>query len=363
MKNLTLLLLLSFVAVFGQDKITFTHQVDYVLVEKSSYSEKVDSIFINAYYNDKNDVLMTNIDFGKYFLSTGLIYDGNIYETQARFNQIKLTKPNYYSNIKSMNNFITNIQRIDKTDKINGKKCTYYAAKIKGDSVEFCMAKNNKINSFAAFNNELSDKGLLLKINIAKENFDFIYLDKKDINLTVDFNVKKEVANYRKTIEILKKEQEEYLESTEEVAVEEATDDETVAPPPVEIAKAEQMPSVGVKNYVEEYETYDKQKTLTENDLAINHLTKDDMYWKAVPTYCQKLDTVLPNLNNETYQQELKNYAGQVCDLYLSKSYNMVDFKGTLDEVRRSVLYMQTHFNTLKKSDQKKVIKFLDTLD
>lgn len=112
---------------------------------------------------------------------------------------------------------------------------------------------------------------------------------------------------------------------------------------------------------------FEYNSTFRENkgsQFAISELEKDSDLWKNIPAYCKDLDSIIPQMRNQKFQTELRNYAGQTCDMYLyDTAPNLVDFKSTLDEIRRSVEYVQKNTNKLYKKDQKAVQEFLKSLD
>lgn len=191
MKNLTLILLLCCVAVAGQNKITFTNQVDYVLVEKNSYSEKVDSTFIKTYYTTKGDIVVVDIKNHSY-PTTLFPYKGKVYEVDMHNNQIQTQLKNRET--LHLSNWFIDVQRTNKTDEVNGVKCNYYTA----HTFDLCMVENHKINTFSFLNNTLKDKGLLLKIKLKNKEEPLIYLGTKNIHKTVYFDVAKELAKHKK---------------------------------------------------------------------------------------------------------------------------------------------------------------------
>ena len=85
---------------------------------------------------------------------------------------------------------------------------------------------------------------------------------------------------------------------------------------------------------------------------------------KGTPQYCSNLHKDFPVFEHKEVARHLKNYAGQVCDMYLTQSYDeTVDEKGTMDEIRREVLYLLDIRDKLSKSDKKKLDKYLNQLD
>ncbi|MDR2205326.1 MAG: hypothetical protein LBE36_04130 [Flavobacteriaceae bacterium] len=116
---------------------------------------------------------------------------------------------------------------------------------------------------------------------------------------------------------------------------------------------------VNYNEYVSEY----KNDPNGEGSLAIDNMLSSDL-WKIIPEHCRNIDDNLPEFQNKELKKHLKNYVGQMCDMYLTQSdENNVAIKNTLDEIRREVLYLNENQDKLNESDKKKLKEYLDGLD
>lgn len=112
--------------------------------------------------------------------------------------------------------------------------------------------------------------------------------------------------------------------------------------------------------YVSEYAEMKPEGT----DYAIDQLEEDSPLWKTMPSYCQKVDSIVPNFSNAELKLHAKNYAGQICDMYLGEfSPENVWYKGTLDAIRAEQKYFSTIKEKLNNNDTKLLDEFLNSLD
>lgn len=116
--------------------------------------------------------------------------------------------------------------------------------------------------------------------------------------------------------------------------------------------------------YVVPYESTFKTISPETVDFAVSHLEKDSPLWKSMPNYCQKLDSIIPNFSNAELKLHAKNYAGQICDMYLGEfSSETVWYKGTLDAIRAEHTYFSKIRGSLNSNDTKLLDEFLNSLD
>ncbi len=118
--------------------------------------------------------------------------------------------------------------------------------------------------------------------------------------------------------------------------------------------------------YVSEYQSTYKTITPDTSDFAITSLTEDveSGYWKGIPTYCKKIDSIIPDFSDAELKNHAKNYAGQICDMYLGEFDGAsVWYKGTLDAIRAEQLYFNNNRDKLSKQDKELLDEFLNSLD
>lgn len=116
--------------------------------------------------------------------------------------------------------------------------------------------------------------------------------------------------------------------------------------------------------YVWEYEPGYQSKTYENTNLAINNIEPESTYWKGMPTYCKKIDEIIPNFSDAELVKHAHNYAGQICDMYMGEFEAAgVWYKGTLDAIRAEQLYFENNKDNFSKKDKKLLNEFLNSLD
>lgn len=154
--------------------------------------------------------------------------------------------------------------------------------------------------------------------------------------------------------------------SAAEIAAEKAnrmgeTEGEIITNTPIEITSEEVY---GEPYDYTKYESSYKGMTPETTNLAVTNMLKEmPNLQKSVPAYCAKLDEILPNFTDANLTMHAKNYAGQICDMYLGEFDGGVWYKGTLDAIRAEQLYFENNRDSFSKKDQKLVNEFLNSLD
>lgn len=118
--------------------------------------------------------------------------------------------------------------------------------------------------------------------------------------------------------------------------------------------------------YVSDYESSYKTVTPDTSNFAIESLMEDanSNYWKGMPTYCKKIDSVIPDFKDADLKKHAKNYAGQICDMYMGEFDGTgVWYKGTLDAIRAEQLYFNNNKDKFSKKDKELLDEFLNSLD
>lgn len=177
-------------------------------------------------------------------------------------------------------------------------------------------------------------------------------VSKKDAQMFYDF-LKKDIDDLKKSTQNSSVEQ---TESYTEPAI------DAVAYP------ADTIAAIGDSVYEEEPYTVDylseyKKSTPEESTFAFKSNDSDAVYWKVLPKYCKNLENQIPKFSNQEITKHAKNYAGQICDMYLGEFQSGVWYKGTLDAIRAEELYFINQRENWSKSDQKLVVEFLNSLD
>lgn len=282
------------------------------------------------------------------------------------------------------------IQNLKTKETILGNSCNNYLFTISNKSsqyndendstdgaVKVCIDEKNALNNvpvFIGIFNQMQNgkfpspdvKGLILKISIDKSDPNsFIQLTStKDKNNFVYFDHKMALKQEKSAIDSLIALRKEY---EREYPAEYAADSTMV----VADSAAVMVDSVATDyagNYddaesaILPYESVYKKRE-SEPSYAVKNMRNKDLFG-GIPKHCLNFDKDIPVLDNKKYRSHLSNYVGQMCDLYLGSIENSsVDFKGTVDEVRREILYFNKEENNLNKSDKKKVKNYLENLD
>lgn len=186
---------------------------------------------------------------------------------------------------------------------------------------------------------------------------------------TIKKNYVKSGLMPRKDAEIfynyLKKDIESLKKSNPKTAEQPATEDAVDAADAV-YAVTEPDDSVYYETYVSEYASAYKTMKPEDSNFAVTSLSEDSdsNYWKGIPAYCKKLDASVPNFSDEELKKRAKNYAGQICDMYLGEFDGTgVWYKGTLDAIRSEQLYFNNNKDKLSKKDKELLDEFLNSLD
>lgn len=115
-----------------------------------------------------------------------------------------------------------------------------------------------------------------------------------------------------------------------------------------------------IPEYKSTYKIEPKRDTV---NLAIENESSEH-FLKGIPKHCTNIDKEMPKFEMKDLDYHVKNYVGQMCDMYLTQSYaHSVAIKITLDEIRREALYLLHIREKLSDKDRKKLDKYLDSLD
>lgn len=118
--------------------------------------------------------------------------------------------------------------------------------------------------------------------------------------------------------------------------------------------------------YVSDYTSGYKTMKPEDSNFAITSLLSEpgSNYWKGMPSYCKKIDSIIPDFKDEELKKRAKNYAGQICDMYLGEfEGTAVWYKGTLDAIRAEQLYFNNNRDKFSKKDKELLDEFLNSLD
>lgn len=366
--------LISFALGISQEKkISFTKEISYQLVEKNG---RLGSI--KTYSSDNNEVL-TRISVKSYplqFFTDALGTSPVSLDMNNRLDGSDMATSMMYFGMGSYDNedlqeFVLESKKLNTKEIIAGISCSHYLINYRlkngemqnAEDFKLCIDDKSSYNNLPVLNGLLNFqkrakykssglKGLILKggpektydteyfaATSIKDSKDFVYFDHKK-TMTEQQRKRDSIM-----IEYQKKEAE-YSSLADSAAT------------AVDSAAAAYDSSYYIPEYISEY-----KKNHEDGGLAISTLPTDDL-WKGLPKHCRSIEKDLPEFKNKELKGHLKNYVGQMCDMYLTQSsYHSVGIKITLDEIRREVLYLNEIHEKLDVSDQKKLNNYLKNLD
>lgn len=366
------LLISSLFGIAQEKKISFTKELNYQMTNKNT-----SSVMLKIYASNNNEFLTKVVfnDIPLYYYTDGLGTSAVSPEISSRLTgsfglNSLLYGPGGSYDYEDKDEYTLETQKLDTRETILGMPCSHYLityrskdGNTKDDNLKLCIDDKSVYNNFSVLNGLLNQyekrarlkgfgiKGLILKAGPEK-TYDqeyFALTSMKDSKDFVLFDHKKAMTEQQRKLDSItmayRNQQEVYADSA--VAV-------------VDSVTAPSLDSdyYGIPDYVSEY-----KRSKESEGLAISTLSNDKL-WKGLPKHCRNFEKDLPVFNNQELQKHLKNYVGQMCDMYLTQSYgNTVSIKITLDEIRREVLYFNEIHDKLNQSDQKKLTTYLQNLD
>ena len=274
------------------------------------------------------------------------------------------------------------VKNLNSTENILGFPCNNYlltysyggdeyedSENTQKENLKICVDEKNSMDNFSVLSGILNQvsrvkisipnvKGLILKVGPEKSyDKDFIVLKSmKDAKNFVYFDHQKAMMQQQKTMDSLMTARSKYENDYGELDSLDYSMDSTAVV--VDSAYAGYDDEFDFEKYESTY-----KKKPEEITYAIDNLFNAKM-WNMLPKHCKNIDENLPTLQNKEFRNHLKNFTGQMCDLYLLQSdYHNVAIKITIDDVRREFLFINENKEKLNKSDQKKVNQYLENLD
>lgn len=390
-KFLLICLFFNFILGISQEKkISFTKEIRYTLIEK-----KKSQVFIKSFASNKGEFLtQANIrEFPVYFFTDALGTSSVGLEMNNRLNGSNAFASSMFfgynrSQPENKEEYVLESKKLDTKETILGVPCSHYIVNFKlkdgeskgKDAMKLCIDDKSDYNNipvlsgiFTMFERRSKIKnsglkGLILKGGPA-ESYDteyFVASSMKDSESFVYFDHKKAMMDQQRQMDSLtlayKKQEEEYAKADSaavliDSAAAVALDSVAVAEAPNGTMSDEY--SYYIPDYVSEY----KKGSTEDSSLAMTNIPNQKL-WKGLPKHCKNFEKDLPSFNNKDLKSHLKNYVGQVCDMYLTQSEgHNVGIKITLDEIRREVLYLNEIQEKLDQSDKKKLNTYLKNLD
>lgn len=372
-----LLICLIFFHILGtaqEKKISFAKELNYQFIGKEAARPA-----LKMYASNSNEFL-TKLDIREtpmYYYTDGL---GTTVVSLALNNRLDgylnswmlYGMGGYYENNEKQP-VILETQKLDTKETILGIPCSHFLLSLKDgerkdEKVKLCIDDQSPVSNFSVLNGILNQymgksrlkdsglKGMILKGGPEKDyDKEYVVLTSmKDTKDFVYFDHKKAMTDQQKKMDSImlayKKMEQEY-----------ATDSAVAA---VDSAAAVDYPyAIDNDIYIPEYVSEYKKAQDEDGSLAITNIPNESL-WKGLPKHCKNFEKDLPEFKNKEVKKHLRNYVGQICDMYLTQSSNHnVGIKITLDEIRREVLYLNEVHEKLDESDQKKLKNYLKNLD
>ncbi|WP_177765778.1 hypothetical protein [Flavobacterium sp. I3-2] len=120
----------------------------------------------------------------------------------------------------------------------------------------------------------------------------------------------------------------------------------------------ESVVDYGYRNYASDY----KSMQIDVVNLAAESDYNGDVS-NYMPDYCSNLKQNVPNFKNQDLKKHVYNLVGQICDLYLYQNGGSVDYFGTIDSMRKSLLEIENLRSKLSNNDLKLLNDYLNSLD
>ncbi len=386
-KFLLIFLFFSFFSGISQEKkIYFDKEIDYKVIDKN----KSDG-FLKT-YTGKNGEFLTKMalkNLPVYFFTDriGTSAVDLVMNNRLESSDLLISSLYYgfsgYSRDKT--DYYLESKKLDTRETLLGISCSHYLLTLKRkdrdegkESFKVCIDDHSAYNNIPVLSGLISffDKSIKLKSSGVKglilkggpeKTYDTEYFVATSIKDSKDFvyfdHLKTMMSQQRKQDSIMlaqQRQEEEYSNmKTDSVVYADSAfvDIDTAA------AFADPVPDTHVDSYMPDYVSEYKNVQSGPSDLAIHNVNNKNLL-KGIPKHCKNFETELPSFGNKELGGHLKNYVGQICDLYLTQADNhSVGIKITLDEIRREVLYLNEIQGKLDQSDKKKLNTYLKNLD
>ncbi|GAB0157139.1 hypothetical protein CHRYSEOSP005_24080 [Chryseobacterium sp. Alg-005] len=377
MKKLILICLItSFVLGMAQEKkISFAKELNYQFV-----GENTSKPVLKMYASNTNEFL-TKLNYGEmlmyYYtdtLGTSMVAMDMNNRLNGSVNSWLYGMGSYYDSAEGEKDAITlETQKLNTKETILGIPCSHFLLNLKDgerkdEKLKICIDNQSPLNNFSVLNGILNQytrkskfkgsglNGIILKAGPEKE-YDkehIVLTSMKDTKDFVYFDHKKAMTDKQRKMDSLMLV---YKKMDEEYAV--ADSAAIVVDSAVAAVMDDAYMEISIPDYISEY----KKAQDEDGSLAITNLASENL-WKGLPKHCKNFEKDLPEFKNKDLKKHLRNYVGQMCDMYLTQARShSVGIKITLDEIRREVLYLNEVHDQLDESDQKKLKNYLKNLD
>ncbi|WBV56042.1 hypothetical protein PFY10_17730 [Chryseobacterium daecheongense] len=385
-KFIIICLLTSFILGVAQEKkISFSKVFNYQMIDKKA------SLLTLKMYASKNNEFLTRLNIKEipmYYYTDALGTSTVSLEMNSRLTGSGLSALMYlgYSGYDygEKEEYTLEARKLDTKETILGMPCSHYlvnyrskdGTKKENEDLKLCIDDQSSINNMSVFNGLLNQylpgvkmkssglKGLILKVGPEK-TYDkeyFVLESVKDSQDQVFFDHRKAMMDRQRKQDSLmiayKKQEEEYAKADSVYATTDSTAIVADSAATAAVPYADET-----YYYIPDYVSSYKENQDEEGSLAIANIPAETL-WKGLPKHCKNFEKDLPTFKLKEVKGHLRNYVGQMCDMYLTQSTgHNVGIKLTLDEIRREVLYLNTIQEKLDQSDKKKLNNYLKTLD
>lgn len=373
-------LLTTFILGIAQEKkISFAKEFNYQMIDK-----KAPMLSLKMFASNNNEFLTKlNIkEVPMYYYTDALGTTPVSLEMNSRLSGSGLSALMYFGyssyGYGEKEEYTLESKKLDTKETILGMSCSHYlinyrskdGSKKENEDLKLCIDDRSSINNMAVFSGLLNQylpgikmkssglSGLILKVGPEK-TYDkeyFVLASVKDSKDQVFFDHKKAMTDLQRkqdSVMLAYKKQEEEYSKTDSTAV--VVDSAATA---ITEPYSDQT-YYYIPDYISEY----KKSQNEGGSLAIDNIPSENL-WKGLPKHCKNFEKDLPSFTTKELRGHLRNYVGQMCDMYLTQSSsNNVGVKVTLDEIRREVLYFNTVQEKLDQSDKKKLNNYLKNLD
>lgn len=392
-KFILICLLTSFVLGMAQEKkISFDKEFNYQMIDK-----KAPMLSLKMFASKNNEFLTKlNIkDVPMYYYTDALGTSTVSLEMNSRLSGSGLSTLMYYGysdySYEQKEEYTLDAKKLGTKETILGMPCSHYlinykskdGVKKENEDLKLCIDDQSSINNMSVFSGLLNQylpgikmkstglSGLILKAGPEK-TYDkeyFILASVKDSKDQVFFDHKKAMTDQqRKRDSVMiayKKQEAEYSKADSAAVMVDPVDvgvDSTAVVADAATAAVDPYSDDSyyyIPDYISEY----KKNQEEGGSLAITNIPNEKL-WKGIPSHCKNFEKELPSFDSKELKGHLRNYVGQMCDMYLTQSAgHNVGIKLTLDEIRREVLYLDTVQEKLNQSDKKKLNSYLKNLD
>lgn len=371
---LALLTICSFFSFAQEKKVKFIKKLDYKLILQKKNKETISQKISFQTYLGKNKEYLTLGNVNGLMINF-FTKENNTYLVNIGLND-RLTAFNSsffgFSSSAEVKEQKYAASKLNTTEIVSGIPCNQFLLKPifpenddqeETKNIKVCVNQDYGINNIplitSLFNSlerqkqiDFNISGLALKLG-AEKDYDNEYLILQSITDNKShawIDIEKIASENKKAKDSLNKVYKEWDKLS--------ADSTNAKIAPVDASVIEEYNTIPV--YKSTYKVEPKRDTIS---LAINSESNKNLF-NGIPKYCLRIDQDLPKFEMKDLDYHVKNYVGQMCDMYLTQAYeHSVAIKITLDEIRRETLFLINIRKRLSEKDLKKLDNYLNNLD